>query len=155
MVQKPLKPHSTKPFDGLLVGVIFQARERGLRGQGIGFTHKGLKGGIVAQRVGVVTVLVARADLINSLAQHLMGVMLDEQRITPVVEKPVEFLRERELHIKLAQEQEARVASDLAAVKIDNDFRLKTKRELSKTLCSHRSSVCCVRLIWSSTLFLA
>jgi hypothetical protein len=84
-----------------------------------------------------------------------MGVVLDEQRITPVVEKPSKSFRERQLRVKLAQEQKTRVAGNLAAVKVDNDFRLKTKGKLTMTLCSHRSSVCCVRLIWSSTLFLA
>ena len=147
MVQKPLKTHGAQPFDSLLVGVIFQARERGLRGQRIGFTNDGLKRGIVAQRVGVVTVLVACGDLINSLTQHLMGVVLDENRIAPVVEKPVEFFRERQLRIELAQQQKSRVAGNLTAVEIENDLRLKTKPELIMTLCSHRPSVCCVRLL--------
>ena len=155
MLQKPLKTHGAKPFDGLLIGLILQARERGLRGQRIGSTNDGLKGRITAQGVGVVAVLVACSDLINSLAQHLMGVMLDEQRITPVIEKPRKFFCERQLPVELAQEQKARVAGNLAAVKVENDFRLKTKRKLIMTLCSHRSSVCCARLIWSSTLFLA
>src|SRR5262245_55950321 len=92
MLQKPLKTHGAKPFDGWLIGVIFQARERGLRGQRIGFTHEGLKCGIVAQRVGVVTVLIACGDLINSLTEHLVGVVLDENRMAPVVEQPVESL---------------------------------------------------------------
>src|SRR5262249_30771649 len=67
MVQKPLKTHGAQPFDGLLVGVILQTRERGLRGQKIGFTNDGLKRGIAAQCISVVAVLVACADLINSL----------------------------------------------------------------------------------------
>ena len=76
-----------------------------------------------------------------------MGVVLDENRIAPVVEKPVEFFRERQLRIELAQEQKSRVAGNLTAVEIENDLRLKTKPELIMTLCSHRSSVCCVRLL--------
>jgi hypothetical protein len=84
-----------------------------------------------------------------------MGMVLDEQRITPVIEKPAKSFRERQLRVKLAQEQEARVAGDRTAVKVEDDLRLKTKRKLIMTLCSHRSSVCCARLIWSSTLFLA
>jgi hypothetical protein len=155
MLQKPLKTHGAKPFDGLLIGLILQARERGLRGQRIGFTNDGLKRRIIAQCVGVVAVLVACGDLINSLTQHLMGVMLDEQRITPVIEKPRKSFRERQLRIKLPQQQKSRVAGDLTAVKVENDLRLKTKPKLIMTLCSHRSSVCCARLIWSSTLFLA
>jgi len=117
MLQKPLKTHGAQPFDGLLVGVILQARERGLRGQGIGFTNDGLKGRITAQCVGVVAVLVACSDLINSLTQHFMGVVLDEQRITPVIEKPSKSFRERQLPVKLAQEQKARVAGNLAPLK--------------------------------------
>jgi hypothetical protein len=84
-----------------------------------------------------------------------MGVVLDENRMAPVVAKPGKFFCERQLRIELAQEQKTGVSGDLAAIEIENNFRLKTKRELSKTLCSHRSSVCCARLIWSSTLFLA
>src|SRR5262249_30771650 len=79
---------------------------------------------------------------------HLMGVVLDEQRITPIVEKPGKFFRERQLRIELAQQQKARVAGDLTPIKIENDLRLKTKPELIMTLCSHRSSVCCERLVW-------
>lgn len=76
-----------------------------------------------------------------------MGVVLDKQRIAPVVEKPLEFFRQRQLRIKLAQEQKTAVTGNLAAVEIENDLRLKTKRELIMTLCSHRSSVCCERLV--------
>ena len=77
-----------------------------------------------------------------------MGVMLDEKRIAPVVEKPVEFCCERQLRIKLTQEQKTGVSGDLAAIKVENNFRLKTERELIMTLCSHRSSVFCLRLMW-------
>jgi hypothetical protein len=77
-----------------------------------------------------------------------MGLVLDEKRITPAVEKPGKFFRERQLRIELAQQQKARVAGDLTAIKIENDLRFKTKHELSRTLCSHRSSVCYERLVW-------
>src|SRR5262245_43001638 len=148
MVQKPLMTHGAQPFDGLLVGMLLQPLERGLRGPRIAFTNDGLKRVIAAQSINVVAVLVACADLINSLTQHLMGVVHDEQRITPIVEKPGKFFRERQLRIELAQQQKARVAGDLTPIKIENDLRLKTKPELIMTLCSHRSSVCCERLVW-------
>src|SRR4051794_34526407 len=105
MFQKPLKPHGAKALDRFLIGVIFQARERGLRGQRIGFTHNGLKGRLNAQRISVVTILVACSDLTDSLAEHLMGMVLDENRMAPVLEDPVEFVRECQLRIKLTQEQ--------------------------------------------------
>ncbi len=95
------------------------------------------------------------SDLIDSLTQHLMNMMLDKNRMAPVVKNPVEVFCERQLRIELTQEQKTAVRGDLTAVEIENNFRLKAKRELSKTLCSHRSSVCYLRLIWSSTLFLA
>ena len=85
MLQEPLKRGGPELVVGLLVGVILQTRERGLRGQRIGFPNDGLENGIAAQGVGVVTVLIACGDLINSLPQHLMGVMFDEDRIAPVV----------------------------------------------------------------------
>src|SRR5215831_16983590 len=110
MLQKPLKTHGAKPFDGLLIGLTLQAQERGLRGQRIGFTNDGLKGRITAQGVGVVAVLVTCGDLINSLAEHLMRVMLDEQRITPVAAKPRKFFRERQLPVELAQLSTARLS---------------------------------------------
>lgn len=74
-------------------------------------------------------------------------VVLDKSRMAPVV-KPFEALCEGQLSIKLAQKQKTAVRGDLPAVEIENEFRLKTKRELSKTLCSHRSSVFCLRLMW-------
>lgn len=154
MFQKPLKTRQAKPLDGWLIGMIFQARERGLRSQRSGFTHDGLKRGIETQRSRVITVLVACGNLINSLTKHLMGLVLDESPMTPVVEDPVELFGERQLGIKLAQEQKTAVRGDVAAIEIENDFWLKTKRELIKTLCSHRSSVCCERLSPKSTLFL-
>jgi len=126
MLQKPLKAHGAKPFDGLLIGLILQARECRLRGQRIGFTNDGLKRRIIAQCVGVVAILVACSDLIDSLAEHLMGMVLDENRITPVVAKPVESFCECQLSIELAQEQKTGVAGNLTAVKIENNFGLKT-----------------------------
>jgi len=46
-----------------------------------------------------------------------MGVVLDEQRITPVIEKSSKSFRERQLPVELAQEQKARVAGNLTTVK--------------------------------------
>jgi hypothetical protein len=43
MLQQPLKSNGSHPLDGLPIGVILQARECGLRGQGIGFADDGLK----------------------------------------------------------------------------------------------------------------
>ena len=85
MLDKPLKTNRAQPLDRLPVGVILQAGERGLRGQGVGFANDGLKGRIIAQRVGVVLVLVACGNLIDSLAEHFMSVVLDENRVAPVV----------------------------------------------------------------------
>ena len=118
-----MKTHRAKPFDGLLIGMILQTRECGLRGQRIGFTHNGLKRGIDAQCIRVVAVLVACGDLINSLTQHLMGMVLDENRMAPVVEKPVEFLCECELRIELAQEQKTRVIGISPPLKSITIFR--------------------------------
>ena len=52
-----------------------------------------------------------------------MGVVLDEQRITPVIEKSTKPLGERQLRVELAQEQKTRVTGDLTAVKIKNDLQ--------------------------------
>ena len=46
-----------------------------------------------------------------------MGMVLDEQRITPVIEKLAKSFRQRQLRVELAQKQEARVAGDRTAVK--------------------------------------
>lgn len=61
-----------------------------------------------------------------------------EKRLARVVEDPVELL-----------------GSDITSVEVENNSRLKTKRELSNTLCSHRSSACCERLSYRSTLLVA
>lgn len=148
MLQKPLKTNGPEPFDGCLIGMILQTRERGLRGQGVGFTHDGLKSRIRAQRVGIVAVLVTCSDLINPLTQHLMSMVLDEHRIAPLLTQSTKSLCERQLRVKLAQEQKTAVARDLTAVKIQDDFWLKTEGKLIMTPCSHRSSVCCERLVW-------
>jgi hypothetical protein len=76
-----------------------------------------------------------------------MGLMLDEHRITPLIYSP-KSLGEHQLRFKLAQEQKTAITRDLTSVKIHNDFGLKTKGELIMTLGSHRSSVCCERLVW-------
>ena len=85
MLHKPLKTKPVKPSDALPVSVIFQARERGLRGQRIGFTDEGLKGRIVSQRVRVIAVLVACRDLVDPLTEHLISVVFDEPRMALVL----------------------------------------------------------------------
>ena len=148
MLDKPLKTNRAQPLDRLPVGVILQAGERGLRGQGVGFADDGLKRGIASQRVGVVLILVACGDLIDPLREHFIGLVVDEQRIAPVVNQSPKPLGKPQLLVKLAQEQKARVAGDLAAVKIENDFCLKTEPELAMTLCSYRSPFRCARQMW-------
>jgi hypothetical protein len=59
-------------------------------------------------------------------------VVLDKSRMAPVVKDPFEAFCEGQLSIKLAQKQKTAVRGDLPAVEIENEFRLKTKRELSK-----------------------
>jgi hypothetical protein len=76
-----------------------------------------------------------------------MSLVLDKSWMAPVGKNPIEFFCERQLRVELSQQQKTRIAGQLAAVKIENDFRLKTERELRNTLCSHRSSVNCARLV--------
>src|SRR4029077_10485512 len=99
--------------------------------------------------MGILVRAYLRLALLTQRSVLLLNTEFDAiPMASPVVEKPVEFLCECELRIELAQEQKTRVTGDLTTVKIDNDFPLKTKRELIMTLCSHRSSVCCERLVW-------
>ena len=151
MLQKPLKADRCQPCGGLVIGVILQARECGLRSERIRFADDGLKCRIAAQRIGVVTVLITRSNLVDPLAQHLMCMVLDKSRMAPLLKNPFEPFCERQLRVKLTQQEKTGIAGDLAAVKVENNFRLKTKRELSNTLCSHRSSVSCARLVSRST----
>lgn len=155
VLKEPLKMEISKPHDALPVGVILQSRERGLGGQGVGFSHNGGEGGIGAKRVRIVTVFIACGDLVDPLAKHLMGMVLNEIRVAPVVKQSPELFGERKLPVKLSQQQQAWIGSDLAAVKIENDFRLKTEPESGMTLCSHRSSFLCAGLMWLSTLSIA
>jgi hypothetical protein len=72
--------------------------------------------------VGIGAGLVACTDPLNSLAVSLMGVMLNEERIAPVVTKFPKFFRERHLYAETKQEQNARLTGDITAVKTENDL---------------------------------
>ena len=76
-----------------------------------------------------------------------MGVVLNEIRVAPVVKQSPEPFGKRKLPVKLPQQQQAWIASDLAALKIENVFRLKTEPELGMTLSSHRFPFRCARLM--------
>lgn len=78
MRDEPLKTKLAEPSDAWPVGVILQARQRGLRGQWISFPDDGLKGRIVSQPVGVIAILVACGDLVDSLTKHLISVVFNE-----------------------------------------------------------------------------
>jgi hypothetical protein len=148
MLQKPLKTEIPQPHDGLPVGMSLQARQRRLRSQRLVFTQQALKTRIQAQPLGVIAVLVTCRDLVNPLAKHLLSLVINKIRVSPVVKNSPKLFRKSQLLIKLAQQQQTTVARNLAAVKIENNLRLKTEPELIMTLCSHRSSVFCLRLMW-------
>jgi len=152
VLKEPLKAKASKPTDSRPLSVILQSRERWLGSQRIGFAHNRLKGGIGAKRVRIIAVLIACGDLVDPLAEHLMGVVLNKIWVTPVVKQTPKPSRKGQLPIKFPQEQKARVAGDLTTVKIQNNFPLKSEPQLGMTLCSHRPSFHCVRLKWFSTL---
>ena len=108
------------PGDG-----VFQARERRLAGQGlaVGKSFAGhLKGGVGAQSVGIVGVLVAAGDLEDSLRKHLADGMAGIAGMAAVVDDLGDLTNQAQPVFDFAKEQNAGIGGDLAAVEVDLDL---------------------------------
>ena len=94
----------------------------------------------MTQPVGIVDVLVARGDLVETLADQRGDIVRDIPGIAGIGHAPDDVRAEAELLIELADEQEAGVGGEGAAGEIDDEFRLESEAKLAITLCSNRTS---------------
>jgi hypothetical protein len=96
---------------------------------------------VTAQLVVVVQILVAKRDRHNVLHHQRVHRVLDQLRITPILEAGRHPLGQSQRAIDLAQQQRARIRADLPSVEINrhlaafNTLRTWTS---SGTLCRHR-----------------
>jgi hypothetical protein len=98
---------------------VFEARERGLRGQGKIFgktTGDKLEEGVVPQEGGIVAVFVAGDDLVETLAQEFDLGVKDQERMAGIREEAGEGIGELDLLVELADQQEAGIGDNGAAV---------------------------------------
>jgi len=94
----------------------------------------------VAEPGGIVNVLVPGRDLIEPLADERVEVVRDVAWVSGVDDPGDHIGAESELLIEFANEQQAGIARERAAAKIDDEFRLESEAKLAITLCSHRTS---------------
>lgn len=111
--------HRAKP-----AGAVLHAAEGRRAGQGGTAAGCGLEQDIVAQGVVVVEILVALYQREDAQAQHAGGAVDDLERITPVGQQGGGARGEVEAEIDLAQEQQAAVTADLAAMEVGFDAAL-------------------------------
>jgi hypothetical protein len=101
------------------------------------------KGGILAQLVVIIEVLIPQRQAEDPLPYQCLDLMFDVARIAPVAEASGEPTHQPEAAIHLAQQQAARVRRDVATVKAGhnrssiNRFKFE---QLRGTLCLHRGS---------------
>ena len=106
--------------DVLAAGGMFEARHRGRRSERGGVIERQavrteLEHRIVAQAVRVVTILVAAADLKDSLCQQVAIGMADVALVTTIVQGFGDALGQSDLPIDAAQQQRAKVGRQTAA----------------------------------------
>jgi len=110
---------------GLAVDAVLQPAEGRRRGQGpIGLGRPAggqLGGGVAAERLMVVEVLVAQGDGRDPLGDHGVLVVDDECGISGVGDGGVEGIEEPEVVSDLAEQQGAGVGGEASAVEIGDD----------------------------------
>jgi hypothetical protein len=93
---------------------------------------------IVAQELRIVGVLVTSCDLVDPLPHQIEHRVADVAPIAPVRDQLREPAGECESFVELAQHHQPRIARDLAALEIDDEFPLESEPRSTMTLCSHR-----------------
>src|SRR5215204_2712173 len=97
--------------------------------------YRHLEGRIVAERIAIVGVLVARRDRKHPQPKHLLKRVLDALRLAPVADARRKARRQPELLLDPAQHKNARIRRELPAVEPDPQFlagnRWKIERQES------------------------
>src|SRR5665213_867278 len=110
---------------GLAVDPVFQAAKGGRRGEGrrrIGVRSGGeLQGGIEAESLMVVEILVAQRDGEDPLSEHGLLVMHDDRQPAWVGDDAIEGVEEPEPLAELAKEQSTGVGGEPSAVEVGDD----------------------------------
>jgi len=137
-------------------GAAFSKRERRLGGE----RRAEALGDRLQRRVGtkkarVVGILVPGGDLVDPLAQQRQQVVGHVPAIAGLGHRLAERGGQPQPLVELADQEEARVARDLAAVEGDRELPLETEAELSMTPCSHRHLPAVCRRLVSTTASLA
>ena len=112
----------------------FQAAEGGAAGEVRVALQGRLPGQIVAQRVVIVEVLVAQGQSENALAQEVHLPVGDQKRVARVAQPPIQGGAEAQAAVRLAQEQNAPVAGDVAAGEAGLDFTAIKAWKVAKVL---------------------
>ena len=102
-----------------------------------------LEDGIFAEIVGVVSIFVAAGDLEDALAEEIEERVVDPRGVARVTDGLGHRLYQADPDFSLAEQQEAGVGGQLAALEIDGEGVLVDERQmdLCVTLCAGRGSL--------------
>ena len=112
LVQK----HLVHGEGALAVGAFFESAESGAGGEGRVAVDRGLPEQIMAQGVMIAEIFVALDEAQDALAKELLLGVGDEARVAVVGHGLAQIPDEPEARIHLADEQQAAVAGDVAAL---------------------------------------
>jgi len=127
-------------------GPVLQAAEGGRRGQGLIAAHRRLHQQIVAQCLVIVQVLVAAAQPVQTLREHLTQAMADALGVARIGNGRRGRAAQTQMLIDLAQQQQAAVAAQVSAAEVRLDDATTQAAEVDlvlRTLWHRRSSVVC------------
>ena len=104
------------------MGAFFESAERGAGGEGRVAVDRRLSEQIMAQGVVIVEVFVALDEAEDALAQELLLGVGDEARVAVIGQGLAQILDQAKARVDLADERQAAVAGDLAALEGNLDF---------------------------------
>jgi len=109
----------------------------------VGLVGDQLKEAVVAQQVGVVLILVAGDEGVETLDDQREDGVDDVSRMTVVSEAPHNAPTEADQVVELAEHAQARVGGDAASVKLHLEFFIVAEGEvlLDVALCTHGRSL--------------
>jgi hypothetical protein len=127
-------------------GPVLQAAEGGRRRQGLIAAHRRLHQQITAQRFVVIQILVAAAQPVQALREHLAQAMADALGVARIGNRGSGRAAQTQMLIDLAQQQQAAVAAQVSAAEVRLDDATTQAAEVDlvlRTLWPRRSSVVC------------
>ena len=106
----------------LAVGAFFESAKRGAGGEGRVAVDRRLSEQIMAQGVVIVEVFVALDEAEDALAQELLLGVGNEARVAVIGKDLAQILDQAKARVDLADERQATVAGDVAALEGNLDF---------------------------------